>query len=348
MNSDNTIKFDELLLKNNKKCFEWFIKLDELKKAKVIEETYNLVYKLSNFHNNNSYTLGMMQEYELEKFLIDKKYTYKNSSKEAKSGDFIVTHNNINIIIESKNYSSTVPFGEIDKLIRDMDRLNIDNAIFISNTNISKINNRIHFQEIHGKYIYFINMDNQPVELSYHIIDMCIHSLSCLKDSVYSINQSIPDLIKRLSENMSILYDFKELLSNTKYTFLKKFDELEKYINLYEYKIRKNINELKLITEPKISSKDDAKILINGITDLSIKNFLMDVIDNYVNDVSINDNAIFFGETQIELRKRKPLFKFKISDNEEITIRSSWEMKNKIIIIPLLQENFHFIRNKLL
>lgn len=346
-NSTN-LDYTDILLKNNKKCYDWYIKMDELKKAKIIEETYNMVNKIGNFNNSNSYTLGFTQECEIEKYLADKQYKFTNSSKEAKSGDFIVTHNNVDIIIESKNYTSTVSYTEVEKLLRDMERLNINNAVFVSNTNISRIKDRIQFVEISGKYIYFINTEGQPIDIFYNIMDMCIQSLSALKHNFHIINESIPKLIKRLSTNMGMLYDFKELLTDAKYTCLRKFDTLEKSINQYESKIRDNIHELADVIEPKTGSKEDMKTIINSISDAAMKNFLSELVDNYEGELSENNNSIFFGNKQIELRKRKPLFKFKIEDDTKIEVQSTWEVKNRIVVVPLNVENRQFIRNIIL
>jgi hypothetical protein len=350
--ANTSISFIDLLLKKNKQCYDWFNSMDELKKARVIEETFNMVYKIGNYNNSNAYTLGFMQECKIEEYLTENKYKFTNSSKDAKSGDFIVSHNGVDIIIESKNYTTTISYSEVDKLIRDMDRLNLSNAIFISNTKVSKIKDKIQFCQINGKNIYFINTDSQPVNMFNNVLDMCIQSLSSLKFNYHILNESIPELVKRLSKNMSLLYDFKDLLSDTKLVCLKRFDMLEKNINIYEFEIRKNIDELISISDPILSDKSKIKELLCCITDVNIKNFVTELVDGFNGELSESNNSIYFGgnvnHVQLELRKRKPLFRFKINDDSDINIKSDWELKNKIIVIPFSNESKEDIRKIIL
>jgi hypothetical protein len=345
--SELPISYIDILYRNNRKCYDWFIKKDELKKAKIIEETFNMVSKLSSFNESNSYTLGYMKEFQIEQFFIKKGYKYINTSKEAKSGDFILEHNNVSIIIESKNYTNTVSFVEVEKLLRDMERKNINNAIMISSTEINKIKNKLELMEINGNYIYFIITENQPEDIINGVMEMCINSLSCMKYNHNLLNDSIPTSLKRLSENMSLLYDFKMMLSNTKINFIKEFDKLEKIINIYEYNIRNDINQIEQMCNPIVSSKDSVRDLINTITILPIKNFLLCLLDEYEGELSEGNNSVYFGHVQIELRKRKPLVKY-LSKDDILQIRADWEVKNKLVVIPLNNENMDAIKNIIL
>lgn len=48
------------------------------------------------------------------------------------SGDFIVEFSNFSVLIEVKNYSSSVPKIEVDKFIRDVEVKDVNAGIFIS------------------------------------------------------------------------------------------------------------------------------------------------------------------------------------------------------------------------
>ena len=70
------------------------------------------------------------------RILTSKYNNVKKTNKTPESGDFIIDND---IMIEVKNYSSTVPTLQVLKFQRDLNNLNIRAGIFISlNTHIAK------------------------------------------------------------------------------------------------------------------------------------------------------------------------------------------------------------------
>ena len=339
-------EFMRLLETENKSCYDWFISMGDHKKKKIIECTFDIMKNMNNPYKSSSYGIGLFQENCIESILLGCQYPFEKTAKKSRSGDFIVNHRNIKIMIECKSYANAVPYTEVEKLIRDMQYCEIKYAIFISQTNIARIENRMQFVNIEGNYIYFINIENQPVEMIGNIIDMCISSFTSSCVQMNEINDTIIETVKNLSESMTLLHEFTNTLSNTKLLLIKQFELLEKKINIYEFEVRKNIRVLTAIAEPVKSDKEKLKQRVMNTSDAFVKNFMCDIIEKCDDEVFETDSYIIIKKLQFEIKPRKSWLRYK-TENGAQQINSDWEFKNKIISIPINNNNKEHILNLL-
>jgi len=134
------------------------------------------VYKIQNKKKSgivNLTILGRLGEDEVYKILAKELYEYDiiNTSKESHKGD-LVSHkqNNKPIIIEVKNYKTSISKKEIDKLLSDV-RYNNMSAILLSfNTNISNMTSPIDTIISDGNIIVFVSKFNNNINIIRSIV----------------------------------------------------------------------------------------------------------------------------------------------------------------------------------
>lgn len=332
----------DILKKQNKECYYWFSKLDIIKQAKIIESSYRNYALLSNMNSDNSYTIGKLKEDQLEK-IIKSKYNCARVSNINKSGDLLIEHNNHKILVEIKDYSKQIPYTEVYKFIRDLERNNVDYGIFISTTKVSRINNRIELIKINGKVIYFINIEQQSEAIIENILNVCIDAIISLKEiNIYENNENV---IKNISNNLNLLHDIKKSIYDTKFILTKELDKLYVNINIYEEKIRDQIKLIKTPVKLVSCNKKDIENLINIVSNIDYRNFLSNLINLIdLKNVFINKNMININNKfYIDIKKRKPQIKFEIQENQ--VIKKDWEVKKGFVFINLDPKYYDDIKN---
>lgn len=164
------------------------------------------------FHNNNnSNRKGKQGESKLEPILssILPDAEIINSSGHKESGDFIIHRkNNHNILIDTKDYNTSIPTKEIDKFIRDID-IHKCNGILISQN--SGISCKDDFEiNIHNNYVLIFlhntNYNEHKIYIATQVIDVLfpiiqqqanIEHESITSEQLNQINKEFQELISK-------------------------------------------------------------------------------------------------------------------------------------------------------
>ena len=127
-----------------------------------------------------------------------------------------------NIMIESKNYTSTIQLKEIDKFKYDMTRTNTNYGVFFSfNSKISGKKNMDIEQFNDNKYILYIS----DIGFNQDIIVMAINMLKTLSkissvDNTYINKSVVKDKISTIIYNLNKLPELIRILSKTRTTLI--------------------------------------------------------------------------------------------------------------------------------
>ena len=181
--------------------------INEIKTNTINQQNTNIeiVNKLNqHLHKyNNSSLKGNISENYIESLLnnIYKSAEIKRMTDKSKSGDFIMTKNNISILFEIKNYSRNVPTEEVNKFIRDINEQNICGIMLSISSGIS---NKYNFQiDITNNnnvclYIHDVNFESDKIKLGVDIIDNLYSKLKLKSSSnEISINNETLDVINK-------------------------------------------------------------------------------------------------------------------------------------------------------
>lgn len=219
---------------------------------------------------NNSSKKGELAENFLENYLknnyID--INYENKTQIPHCGDiWLILSNGIIIMIESKNYTNSVPSDELDKMIYDMKFNKIKYGMFISwqsNLNNFKPIDFYTFKYNNETYIIFIICN--LIE-NIKLLDVGIKFLIKIsKSSVINFENnnvffSIKDDIKKLEcvlkNNNNLLLEYNKMYQSVNNSML----SFEKFLRKYDFEIDKILNTVIL----KLNNKIETKVAINKL-----------------------------------------------------------------------------------
>ena len=242
----------EILLNNidNNILLDKLNKLDISDKINTLENTLS---KLIGF-SNNSIKKGNIAENILENIITERydDLLYEKMNHVPHSGDgWLILNNNKKIIVESKNYTTTINKEEINKLQYDMIYNNIKWGLLVSlNSPIQGVKELDIITFIHNNENYTIIT-----------ISNLINDLSKLDDY-----KSFPWVIKDITTNLHELNDIinKNYILRDQYYILEK--DIHKSINSYytilrdyQYDLDKKINNIII----KIQKSMEESIIIN-------------------------------------------------------------------------------------
>lgn len=307
----------------DKKIADWYLNNDVDTIKKALECGFNMLNKPSILSK------GSLGEDCIIKILLDSGYVLEDSHKQKASGDIIILINNKRILVEIKNYSSTVPKIELDKFYRDVNVSNVDGGIFISLcSKIKREINQYHFEFYESKPIILLSeiLDSDIINISIkHIKSFFDYSNKTIEnDNIKKINNILinfansRDIISRTRNELlelsfivnkkiikcsSDLYNIENSIELT----CKNIEELslkEQKTNEYlQPIINKNIKYIKNIDDDYIQFIFGIKINIlkskSNITISNITNNLFFEILNYLRElqisIKIENNSIGFS-----------------------------------------------------
>lgn len=204
--------------------------------------------KTINKTNNNSSIKGKIFENNfadvINKEFSQDGYLLINTSNKPNSADFLFTHiDRPDIIIDTKDYSVTVPKSEVDKLKRDC-IFNKSHGILISNnTNIASKKNPIDFEQLDNKFVVYlpnnqlnISLFKTALQLIYFFdskissnssnIIIPLSNKQLIIDKIISHNSIINELetlnknqLSTINHLKKILPDIEHLIFNTRTDF---------------------------------------------------------------------------------------------------------------------------------
>jgi len=291
---------------------------------------------------------------------------YEDSSKVEKSGDAILTiqnHSVDKVMIDYKNYDSSIPSDEVSKLVRDLHSQNINFGILISYK--SKISKRkyIDYSIIDGKLIVFVaayGLDTFTIEMAIQYVQR-LHECNTL-----SISQKVSELVtkgtmQKISDIYEKIYGLGLQLSQNINSMKENQEKIHKMFNqmiMNNDKILTSINLLKEETdeymkdihrEPILNkhSYTDLYTIVNRVIDKPKDKLYATRILNITQELGIDgfhsekDNCIHFqdiGKLQITKSKLDMIFYNRF--DEDCSFNRKYErIKNDDFYITLSDES---------
>ena len=244
---------------------EWVSKLKPKDFAKILDALSfvpNIINENNLINQNTSEkpaNIGLHGEMKFEEIIkqyMPSDYTLVNTAKIGKCGDFIITYisNKTNkkysVMIDVKNYKTTVPSKEIEKFYRDV-RLNsqLNGGILLSlNSKIVGISKVIDFQEISSDNgnipIIFIKSNKQEViceiiKLIFHVIeitDINRNEILRKEELIYSMNE--------LNDEIHLITTCRDNLQSSKMSIEKSLNDIMFNLMQCEYKLSLKIKQI--------------------------------------------------------------------------------------------------------
>jgi hypothetical protein len=182
-------------------------------------------------------------------------YTCENVAKSGKMGDFILTHKShktnkqYKILVDIKNYKSTVPSKELDKFYRDLNINQVNGGFMLSlHSKIIGKSKTIVFETLstnRGNIPTLIAQTNTPlaivelIKLMFHIIeikDITYNSISRKSELIININQ--------LNDHISLITSCRDILTTTRGVMEKSLDQIMMKLMTCEYTFIEKITQI--------------------------------------------------------------------------------------------------------
>ena len=211
--------------------------LERLKPMLSVEEYFRT--------NNNSNIKGKRGENKLEPLLsqILPEANIINSSGSAESGDFIIERpNKPNVLIDTKDYNTSVPKKEVDKIIRDIERRKCCGILLSQNSGIAL------------KYDFEINVHN-------NFIVVFLHNVKYNEERIYLAIQIIDMLYPIVQQNANMEHESisSEQLNAINKEFQEIISQKRKVIEQIEQHNKEIIKSISKLDMPTLSSLLTAK-----------------------------------------------------------------------------------------
>ena len=216
------------------------------------------------FHNNNNSNIkGKRGENKLEPLLsqILPEANIINSSGSAESGDFMIERTNKpTVLIDTKDYNTSVPKKEVDKIIRDIERRKCCGILLSQNSGISlkydfEINIHNNFVVV---FLHNVQYNEEKISLAIQIIDMLF---PVVQQNANLEHESIS------SEQLNIINkEFQDIISQKR-----------KVIEQIEQHTKDIIKSISKIDMPTLSSLLTAKF-----SQSEKLNYVCDICNDYV------------------------------------------------------------------
>lgn len=229
--------------------------LERLKPMLSVEEYFRT--------NNNSNIKGKRGENKLEPLLsqILPEANIINSSGSAESGDFMIERTNKpTVLIDTKDYNTSVPKKEVDKIIRDIERRKCCGILLSQNSGISL---KYDFEiNVHNSYVvvflHNVKYNEEKISLAIQIIDMLY---PVVQQNANTEHESIS------SEQLNTINkEFQEIISQKR-----------KVIEQIEQHNKEIIKSISKIDMPTLSS-----LLTTKFSQCEKLNYVCDICNDYV------------------------------------------------------------------
>ena len=182
-------------------------------------------------------------------------YICENVAKSGKMGDFILTHKShktnkkYKLLVDIKNYRSTVPSKELDKFYRDLNINQVQGGFMLSlHSKIVGQSKTIAFETYNadrGAVPMLLAQTNTPlaivelIKLMFHIIeikDISYNNITRKDELVSNINQ--------LNDHIGLITSCRDILSTTRGVMEKSLDEIMMKLMTCEYTFIAKINQI--------------------------------------------------------------------------------------------------------
>jgi hypothetical protein len=150
------------------------------------------------------------------------------------TGDFILERiNKPKLLIENKNWETTIPKDEVEKFMRDTSIQNCCGLFLSQHTGIShKENYEINVQNGNVLiYVHHVNNDFEKIKIAIDIIDHFKEQLDALESDV-EVDTIPKDVLKKINEEYNL--------------FISKKTEMQKYVKDFTVKMCKQIEDINI------------------------------------------------------------------------------------------------------
>lgn len=251
--------FNFTITSNDQQFSDWLVNQDDKSITKVVHSWYmsklckNKSSQTTNTTNTStgvdatstntnsvprsSYSIGLAGEQAVADALSP---IYELDIKQSHAGDMIVKRFAKSVMVEVKNYTTAVPYKEVEKFYRDLDtNATISGGLFVSlKSQITKVSKIIHLTKRNHQYVLFlVNPDR----------DTLISMIGLLFDineyRVIDGDQLISETDK-LNELRTSIRSMQTSATDLKANVDKGLDSLIQQINQLEYRFGKTITKL--------------------------------------------------------------------------------------------------------
>ena len=201
---------------------------------------------------------GLQGEHAFEKLVSEQltsDYTITNMSKTSKSGDFIISwisyksHKTYKMLIDVKNYKTTVPSKEVDKFRRDVEIRGVDCGMLLSLTSkIVGITNAIEskYVSLHNQKIPLVFMRShlpsaiaEMIKTTFQIIEM-----SELHTNKINYMDEFISCIDELQDNINMISQCRDTMTITKHEIENSLNNVMLQLMTCEYNLVSNIKKI--------------------------------------------------------------------------------------------------------
>ena len=231
-------------------------------------------------------------------------YTCENVAKVGKMGDFILTHKahktnkQYKILVDIKNYKSTVPSKELDKFYRDLNINQVQGGFMLSlHSKIVGKSNTIVFESFstdRGDVPTLLAQTNTPmvivelIKLMFHVIeikDITYNRISRKNELITNINQ--------LNDHIGLITSCRDILATTRGVMEKSLDQIMMKLMTCEYTFIAKIAQINNgLTEDEYHNN---KVSPNNLVEPEPNILHISTVKDMLAMDTVNDIAIKFG-----------------------------------------------------
>ena len=305
-------------------------------KIESLEESLSKLIGLG----SNSSKKGAFAELLLED-MIKKRYgdiDFQDTSEKPKCGDAWLTFpDNKIVMLESKNYTSTISNDELSKMERDMIENNILWGIFVSwNSNLQgKREFDFHNFNHHGKKFFIVTLSNLAKDDSR--LDLAIQVVRKLRNNIEN-SEKFPWLIDNISNDLdefneivNLNYKLRDAFENTENEIKKNLANF--YTILREYSFKLNNKAQQIIDKIQTTMTSSLSIDLDISKDLIIKykdKKVLDILTLFLDNIKKINWILKEIDGQLNI--------YKIINSEE-TLIGKLKIQNKKILLTLVKFN---------
>jgi hypothetical protein len=282
------------------------------------------------FGINGSSEIGADGEKQVTR-ILEENFTIENVSKQGYAGDIMAKRDDIQILVEVKKYTKSVPQHEIDKFHRDIRaNSNISGALFISLTSGIANMETMKFDTTGSIPIMFVcSEDRNIIKTAAEVVYAhAVSKQNMIKDQQALTQVSYQKIYKRITKINELMSGFsttRELLNTARETILKQLNIIYQGIMTNELKIQEQLNGLRrhivpMLANPNIIETTSDNLITQFETlckkDYSLCLYILDkiqhqLINNIINKfIKLNPDESTPGETDFKIN----------SDGKRITV----------------------------
>lgn len=213
---------------------------------------YHYIFLRTSAISKSSFQKGQLGEEKFETLIKNhSSYMIKNLSKIGKRGDFVVEYENeektYQILVEIKNYKTSVPKEEMDKFHRDLRaNISLDGGIIISYTSkfVGYKQNIITQDFINGiKCIPLLMIVGSDMDLILQSIDMLFGIIKLRNTNNIRI-EIIPDKLNKIKEQLNNSSQIRNITDELLFSNMKYVNTIKTYSLELEHSIITSINDI--------------------------------------------------------------------------------------------------------